>query len=141
MRQGGGNPVLPLCMHSLEREGKYMDRLLKINGRTYKAAEFDVNFMCEIEDNKIKLDEIDQNMFKILRLYVALSMGVDPVEAGKAISEHLKNGGALEDISDVMSDMMDESDFFRSEQKNKDQTSSARTRKKKAESDETEVNI
>ena len=117
-----------------------MNRLLTINGKSYKAAEFDVNFMCEMEDNGIQLEEVNKKMFKMIRMYVALSMGVDPVEAGKAISEHLRNGGALEDISDVMSEMMEESDFFRSEQKNKNQTSPARTRKKKTESDE-EVNI
>ena len=123
---------------SLEREGKDMNRLLKINGKTYKAAEFDVNFMCEMEDNGIGLDEIDKKMFKTIRMYVALSMGVDPVTAGKEISEHMKNGGTLEEISETMSQMMQDSDFFRTEQKNKDQTSQARTRKKTAP-EETEV--
>lgn len=140
MRQGGGNPVLPLCSKQSRKGSKTMNRLLTINGKSYKAAEFDVNFMCEMEDNGIQLEEVNKKMFKMIRMYVALSMGVDPVEAGKAISEHLRNGGALEDISDVMSEMMEESDFFRSEQKNKNQTSPARTRKKKTESDE-EVNI
>lgn len=117
-----------------------MNRLLTINGKTYNAAKFDVNFMCEMEDNGIQLDEIDRKMFKLVRMYVALSMGVDPVEAGKAITEHMRNGGTLEDISEVMSAMMEDSDFFPSEKKNKDQTGPARTRKKKAESDETEMN-
>ena len=124
---------------SLEREGKDMDRLLKINGRTYKAAEFDVNFMCEMEDNGIQLEDIDKKMFKLIRMYVALSMGVDPVTAGKEISEHMRNGGKLDEISDVMSDMMGESDFFRSEQTNTDQTSPARTRKKKTKSEEMSI--
>ena len=124
---------------SLEREGKDMDRLLKINGRTYTAAEFDVNFMCEMEDNGIQLEDIDKKMFKLIRMYVALSMGVDPVTAGKEISEHMRNGGKLDEISDVMSDMMGESDFFRSEQTNTDQTSPARTRKKKTKSEEMSI--
>lgn len=122
--------------HSLEREGKDMDRLLKINGKSYKAAEFDVNFICEMENLGIDLDEIGNKMFGTIRTYVALSMGVDVKTAGKEITEHMKNGGKLEDISEVMSQMMDDSGFFRTEQKNKDQTSSTRTRKKNTESEE-----
>lgn len=113
-----------------------MDKLLKINGRSYKAAEFDVNFMCELEDNGIGLEEIDKKMFKMIRMYVALSMGADVITAGKEITEHLRNGGSLEDISDVMSEMMQDSDFFRTKQTDKDQTSPARTSKKKKENDE-----
>ena len=107
-----------------------MDRLLKINGKSYKAAEFDVNFVCEMESLGIKIDDIGKMMFNTIRTYVALSMGVDVKTAGKEITEHMKNGGTLEEVSEVMSAMMDESGFFRSEPKNKDQTSQKRTSKK-----------
>ena len=110
-----------------------MDRLLKINGKTYKAAEFDVNFICEMEDSGIGLDQIDKKMFNTIRAYVALSMGVDVKEAGKEISEHMKNGGSLEDISNVMSQMMEDSDFFRPTQKSAEETSQKRARTKKTE--------
>ena len=113
-----------------------MDRLLTINGKQYKAAEFDVNFMCDLEDNHIKLDEIDDNMFKVMRMYVASTMGVDVKSAGKAMSEHMANGGSLEDFSYMMSQMMEESHFFRSASKNKESTSPKRTGKKKSESEE-----
>ena len=116
-----------------------MQRLLTINGKSYKAAEFDVNFMCDMEDNGIQLEDIDKKMFKMIRMYVALSMGVDPVEAGKAISEHMKNGGTLEEISNVMSQMMEDSDFFRTEPKDKTSGSQSRTRKKKTESEEVTI--
>ena len=113
-----------------------MDRLLKINGKTYKAAEFDVNFICEMESLGIKLEDIGQMMFNTIRTYVALSMGTDVKEAGKEITEHMKNGGSLEDLSEVMAQMMDDSGFFRTEPKNKDQTSSKRASKKTTESEE-----
>ena len=108
-----------------------MDRLIKVNGKTYKAAEFDVNFMCDLEDNHIKFEEIKDNMFKLTRMYVAISMDTDVKTAGKEMTEHMKNGGDLEDIYNVMSEMMDESDFFRSKQENKDQANSTRAKKKK----------
>ena len=113
-----------------------MDRLLTINGKSYKAAEFDVNFMCAMEDNGIQIEEVDKKMFNTIRMYVALSMGTDVVSAGKAISDHLKNGGSLEEISETMSAMMSESDFFRSKPKDKETSSQKGTRKKRSESEE-----
>ena len=118
-----------------------MDRLIKINGKSYKAADFDVNLICEMEDKGIELDDISKKMFSTIRMYVALSMGVDVATAGKEITEHLKNGGSLEDVSEAMADMMSESGFFRTEQKNKDQTSSKRTRAKKTEESEIETEV
>ena len=113
-----------------------MDRLLTINGKTYKAAEFDLNLICDFEDRGIALDAIGNKMFNVVRQYLATSMDVDVKTAGKELSEHLKNGGKLEDVSDVMSAAMEDSGFFRTTSENKDQTSSTRTRKKKTESEE-----
>lgn len=117
-----------------------MDRLLTLNGKSYKAAEFDLNLMCDFEDSGISVEEISGKMFSVIRQYVASSMGVDTKTAGKAISEHLNNGGQIEDIADVMTAAMENSGFFRTASKNKNQEDSAGTRKKKTESSETEVN-
>ena len=121
---------------SLEREGKNMDRLLTINGKSYKAADFDLNLMCDFEDSGISLDDITNKMFNVVRQYVASSMGVDPKTAGKELSEHLANGGSIEDVSDVMTEAMNDSGFFRTTSKNKNQTDSTGTKKKKSESEE-----
>ena len=107
-----------------------MDRLLILNGKSYKAAEFDINLVCSFEDNGINLEDIDKKMFNVIRQYVATCMNTDVITAGIEISNHLKNGGKLEDISDVMSDMMNNSGFFRKEQTNTDTGTPKRTRKK-----------
>ena len=122
--------------NSLEREGKHMDRLLKLNGKTYKAAEFDLNLICDFEDRGISIDDIGKKMFSVIRQYCASSMNVDPKTAGEEISAHIANGGSFEDISDVMESAMGDSGFFRPEQKDKNQTSSKRTSKKKSESED-----
>ena len=116
-----------------------MDRLLTLNGRSYKAADFDLNLICDFEDRGISLDDISNKMFNVIRQYVASSMNTDPKTAGVEISAHLNNGGKLEDISDVMTAAMEDSGFFRTKPKNEDSGSQTRTRKKKAESEE--VNI
>ena len=109
-----------------------MDRLLKINGNTYKAAEFDVNFLCEMEENNIQMEEIEKKMFKAIRMFVALSMGTDLVTAGKEITEFLKNGGTLDYLSSVMAEVMTESDFFRTKQTDEESPTPKRTGKKTA---------
>ena len=114
-----------------------MDRLLTLNGRSYKAADFDLNLVCDFEDRGISLDDIGNKMFSVIRQYVASSMGVDPKTAGAAITEHLSNGGTLEDISDVMSAAMEDSGFFRTASKNKTSAGQKGTRKtKKSEGEE-----
>lgn len=113
-----------------------MDRLLTLNGRSYKAADFDINLICDFEDHGIALDDIDSKMFNVIRLYVATSMNTDVKTAGVEISEHMRNGGSLDDISDVMSAMMENSGFFRAEQANSKTGNTKRTRTKKAESEE-----
>ena len=113
-----------------------MDRLLTINGKSYKAAEFDLNLLCDFEDVGISLENIDSKMFNVIRQYVASSMNVDAKTAGREISEHMKNGGDLDEISDVMSKMMEDSGFFRKKQKGEKTGTSTRTRKKKSESEE-----
>lgn len=136
METGRGKPRPSLMRHSLEREGKNMDRLLTINGRSYKAAEFDLNLICDFEDRGISLEDIGNKMFNVIRQYVASSMGVDHKTAGVELSAHLANGGKIEDITDVMNASMEDSGFFPGASKNKSQADSPRTRKKKAESEE-----
>ena len=124
--------------HSLsqEREEKNMDRLLTLNGRSYKAAEFDINLICDFEEYGIPLGNIDSKMFNVIRLYVATSMNTDLKTAGREISEHLRNGGSIEEISNVMSEMMEISGFFRTESKDQKTGNTKRTRTKKTESEE-----
>lgn len=113
-----------------------MDRLLTINGKAYKAAEFDLNLLCDFEDAGISLENIDTKMFNVLRQYTAVSMNTDVKTAGREISEHLKNGGGIDDISDIMSEMMNESGFFRTKQTDKAPGTTKRTRKTKQENEE-----
>lgn len=113
-----------------------MDRLLTINGKSYKAAEFDLNLVCDFEDRGITLDDISNKMFNVIRQYCATSMNVDPKTAGREISEHIANGGTLEEISDVMSAAMGDSGFFRTAQKKSETAGQKRTNKKKSENED-----
>lgn len=113
-----------------------MDRLFTLNGKTYKAAEFDLNLMCDFEDIGISIDDLGKKNINFIRQYIASSMGVDAKTAGKEITEHVTNGGKLEDITDVLNAAIEESGFFRTASESKDPATTTRTTKKKSESAE-----
>lgn len=85
----------------------------EINGITYKAAEFDFNLTCELEDNGVSLADIRKKPMSFIRTYVALSAGMDVDVAGKEIEAHITNGGKLDEVMNVMMEQINDSDFFR----------------------------
>lgn len=88
----------------------------ELNGKEIKAKEFDYNLMCDMEDVGFNIDDIAEKPLSALRGYVALCKGCKLETAGKEISEHLANGGQVEDILSVMTEKLENSDFFRGQQ-------------------------
>lgn len=113
-----------------------MTKLLVLNGKSYKAAEFDVNFVCDLEEAGISLDDIGKKMLSVIRMYVAVSVGCDRYTAGRLITEHTANGGKIDDIINVFEAMSEESGFFRNEQTDKSTKSPTRAGKKKSENED-----
>lgn len=85
-----------------------------INGKSYNAKPFDFNMICELEDKGISLEQIQQKPISMLRAYFAICASSDSDYAGREISEHIVNGGKLEDVMNVMANEIEDSDFFRS---------------------------
>lgn len=85
----------------------------KVNGKTYIAKEFDFNMVCDLEDMGIKLEDAAEKPMALTRAYFNICSGLGKEFAGKEIEEHMINGGTLDDISAVMMDKMNDSDFFR----------------------------
>lgn len=93
---------------------------MTINGRVYPAKELDFNFLCELGDHGIGMDEMEVKIFPVLRAYVAWCIGTDVKTAGDEINLHIMNGGSLDTISDAFAKAGEESGFFRN--LNKQQT-------------------
>lgn len=112
-----------------------MTKVFVVNGKTYKAREFDFNFLCDLEDQNLSLEDIDKKPMNLIRAYLAFSAGITKEEAGKEIEAHLESGGKFNDVVDVMSHQMQDSGFFRSISKDKEEeasttsTKSAKTKK------------
>ena len=105
-----------------------MSRIFTINNKTYTAKEFDFNFLCDLENMGLSLEDIDKKPMSMVRAYLAFSAGLSNEAAGKEIENHLINGGKFDDVVEAMSAQMQDSGFFRSINKGtateKDETSS-----------------
>lgn len=112
-----------------------MTKIFNVNGKTYKAKEFDFNFMCDLEDQNLSLADIDKKPMSLIRAYLAFSAEITKEDAGKEIEEHFEKGGKFNDILEIMSAQMQDSGFFRAIRESKEEgagetsTKSAKTKK------------
>ena len=96
------------------KKGKEMNKTFTFNNKLYHAKEFDFNFLCDLEDQGLSLEEIEKKPFSLLRTYLAFCGNLTKEQAGKEIEAHIEKGGKLNDITDVLSSQMEDSGFFRS---------------------------
>lgn len=108
---------------------------LKINGKSYPARELDFNFICDLAENGIGIDELAKKIIPAVRVYAAFCMGTTTDIAGEELNQHVINGGKLNDLVDMFSKKAESSDFFQALGKNTEEQESSpkRTPKKKNE--------
>ena len=85
-----------------------------INGKEYKSKMVDFNFVCDLEDMGVSIVDGNAKNMSLIRGYFGLCAGISKEKAGKEIQDHLKNGGKLEDFSDVLKEELENSEFFQS---------------------------
>lgn len=111
-------------------------KTFQINNNLYHAKEFDFNFLCDLEDMNLSLDEIDKKPMSLVRVYLAFCGNISKEKAGAEIEAHLEKGGKFTDVVNVMSEMMQNSGFFRALNKETapetDETSTESQKSKKA---------
>lgn len=83
-----------------------------INGKEYKSKPFDFNFICDLEDMGISLEQAGNKPMSMVRAYFGLCAGKCKEYAGKEMEAHIIGGGTFDDIMTAMSDEMEKSDFF-----------------------------
>lgn len=91
-----------------------MTKMFSVNGRSYKAKEFDFNFLCDLEDQNLSLEDIEKKPMSLVRTYFAFSANLTKERAGEEIERHIENGGKFDDIVEIMGQQMQDSGFFRS---------------------------
>lgn len=91
-----------------------MTKTFEVNGRIYKAREFDFNFLCDLEEQGLSLDDVEKKPMSLVRTYFMFCAGLSKENAGKEIESHIEKGGDFTDIVEVISEQMQDSGFFRS---------------------------
>jgi hypothetical protein len=89
---------------------------MKINGIYYEDKELDfTNVLCDLEDLDIDIMSMSGNNvkpFTLCRGIVSVYTGEkDLAKCGKILSEHLQNGGKIDDILDPFTEAMENAGF------------------------------
>ena len=111
-----------------------MTKLFNVNGKSYRAKEFDFNLLCDLEDQGLSLEDIDRKPMSLIRTYLAFCGNLSKEQAGKEIEAHLENGGKFNDVVEAMSEQMSNSGFFRSLQQANEETEGTETSTKNPKS-------
>ena len=117
-----------ICPYGRGKE-KNMTKVFTVNNKTYKAKEFDFNFLCDLEDQNLSLEDIDKKPMSLIRSYLAFSANITKEQAGVEIEKHLENGGKFNDIVEIMGQQMQDSGFFRSINKEEEEDTGATSTK------------
>lgn len=83
-----------------------------INGKEYKAREFDFGLVCDLQENGLAIEDFARKPLKMARIYFALCADKDLAYADNELGEHVLNGGNFEEIVHVLAKVLGESDFF-----------------------------
>ena len=83
-----------------------------INGKEYRAAKFNYNTACELEEYGVKVENLNKKPKNALRAYFAISSGMDIDDAGEEIERHILNGGSMQELSVALLTELDKSAFF-----------------------------
>lgn len=97
-----------------------MKKNVTINKKAYGVKPVTFNSICELEDlglSIVSLKDFKKNIFSTYRACFSFHSGL-PIElAGEEMSEHLCNGGTLDDFQPFLEAVV-ESDFFKRLAKN-----------------------
>jgi hypothetical protein len=101
----------------LFRKGVVQMKNFTINRKVYKAKEFDFNLVCDLEDEGISLEAMQDKPMSMMRAYFGICAGIGRNAAGEEMQKHIVSGGSFEEMAEAMSDAMEQSDFFRAANK------------------------
>lgn len=84
-----------------------------INGVTYNAVPIGFNFLCDLEDAGISIEEADRKPMKLMRAYFSVCAKISVEEAGNQLGKHMADGGNIDSLAEAFQNELEKSDFFR----------------------------
>ena len=92
-----------------------MNRYVTINGKDYQIPEVTFDTICQLEENGISLMNMSSNDRKIatmIRALVAWVMNTDKETASAELTEHIRNGGSIIDVTNAVTEAIGDAGFF-----------------------------
>jgi len=83
-----------------------------VNGKTYFTKELTFEYLVALDKNDIKVTNVTG--IAAVNCFFMYCSGLSEEEASKEITNHVINGGKLDDIIEAYSEALNESGFFRS---------------------------
>lgn len=90
--------------------------MITLNGVAYPAKEITFNDFCTFEEMGVDIQSIERKPLSFLRVYIALCMKTSLENAGDAMQKYIEDGGQMEDLLSAMSEAIENSGFFRTQQ-------------------------
>lgn len=88
-------------------------RKFKLNGKEYNAKGFSFNTVCELEDCGFSMGDMQRKPMSMVRAYLSICLNTSLEAAGKEMEDHIVSGGDFDKIMKVITEEMNDSDFFR----------------------------
>ena len=85
---------------------------MKINEKEYSTPTLDFESMTKLEGWGITIDKMADRPLGFLAGFVALAVGGSVEEGAKAIDDHIKGGGSLDDLVVELNKSIEASGFF-----------------------------
>lgn len=101
-----------------------MERIFTFNGKTYKAAPFSFNTICDLERYGVSLADISERPLSTVRGYLGICGHMTMEQAGTEFEEAIINGESLDTIMEVMNGQINESGFFQAINKGQEEAPS-----------------
>lgn len=90
-----------------------MKKSFELNGKNYPAIDFDYNTVADLSEMGINVEDFSKKQLPLVRAYISLCMGADKTVAGEEIGKHLEAGKDLSEVITIISERIENSDFFR----------------------------
>lgn len=84
----------------------------ELNAKTYEVEGFTFGTLCELENRKISLNDIQDKPMTFLREFISINTGLSSKDVEKEIEGHIINNGSLTEVMDNLSEIMEQSGFF-----------------------------
>ncbi len=89
-----------------------MVREIEINGKKFLGAEITFGTVRKLQRMGVDFGNLGNDVFTLVSAYVRVSTNMSEAAADKLIQDHILAGGSFDEIVEVFSKAVEESDFF-----------------------------